>query len=119
MTDYGYAPDPLAGPTTQAAPTEAPAQGGQRGAFDIPTTATRMPGRLVGAAPTPTLEGRLAALDYPMGHYTGAAQAQMNAPLDPPGRYCYVNQHVFGCKHEVKCICGRTERLPLDLAEGI
>ena len=32
---------------------------------------------------------------------------------------CSENAHFFDCKHEIKCDCGQTERLPLQLDEGI
>ena len=46
-------------------------------------------------------------------------------PTGHPGLYntqhspCSPNTHYFGCKHEKICFCGLTERLPLEVAEGL
>ena len=32
---------------------------------------------------------------------------------------CSPNVHYFGCSHEKVCFCGLTERLPLEVAEGL
>lgn len=44
-------------------------------------------------------------------------------PTYPPGHtprsICSPNTHYFGCKHEKVCFCGLTERLPLEVAEGL
>lgn len=55
------------------------------------------------------------------GPYGGAT------PQAPPGyrpgtnaiHRCYPTAHYFECKHERRCECGLTERLPLELPEGL
>lgn len=39
--------------------------------------------------------------------YTGVGNA--NAI---PTAWCYGDRHVYECKHEVYCLCGRTQRVP-------
>lgn len=48
-------------------------------------------------------------------------QGQGAAQLTPAGLYsrCSRDAHFFECKHESKCECGQTERLPLQLDEGL
>lgn len=75
---------------------------------------------------------------YQEGYYRGVA-ATTTAPIDypaptnydrgaiavsiptPTGRIyrCSRDQHYFDCKHEIRCQCGLTERLPLQVQEGL
>ena len=55
-------------------------------------------------------------------YYVQAAQEQACSPSTTyNGRLgmCSPNTHYFGCKHEKVCFCGLTERLPLEVAEGL
>ena len=61
--------------------------------------------RVAAAGPAPT--------DYPGTVPIGT--------LNPTGRVyrCSRDQHYFDCKHEIRCQCGLTERLPLQVQEGL
>lgn len=44
--------------------------------------------------------------------YTGPEHAS-----SPGG--CSTNRHYFDCRHETRCYCGQTERLPVGVSEGL
>ena len=44
---------------------------------------------------------------------------QANAYPQPPFHRCGHDDHRFACRHEQRCECGLTERLPLQLPDGL
>lgn len=54
---------------------------------------------------------------YVPSQVNGAPQAL--GYLSEPRATCSQNKHYFNCKHENVCNCGMTERLPLEVDEGL
>ena len=76
----------------------------------------------------PATENQYAQMAYAQARLapTTARAYQGERPWpDPPGvpigniHRCGRDQHYFECKHELRCECGLTERLPLQLPEGM
>ena len=68
--------------------------------------------------------GGLGAPYYPPPTYPPPAGQQRfggNAVTDYPqvSNRCGRDNHYFECRHEQRCECGLTERLPLQLPEGL
>lgn len=52
----------------------------------------------------------------PTPYYEAQQQGTLSPAFYPR---CSRDAHFFECKHESKCECGQTERLPLELDEGL
>lgn len=50
-----------------------------------------------------------------LGGLAGGATYVPEGPVQP----CRENRHIFRCKHEELCVCGRVKRLPYELSEGL
>lgn len=65
------------------------------------------------ASTTPLTGGAIGQGD---GYYgEGAPTFVPEPPLAP----CQTNRHIFRCKHEEFCNCGKVQRLGLEVSEGL
>ena len=90
-TQQTYATQEAAAPAGLYAPRDVPTE-----PWPYPPTA----GRLRGGNPIPTTDGQ---------RFGGNRIAVRCGPDD----------HYFACRHEQRCECGLTERLPLQLPDGL
>lgn len=58
-------------------------------------------------------------LNAPSTSGIGGAVSISSDFYNAPQTRCTRDTHYFACKHEEKCNCGRTERLPLEMDEGL
>jgi hypothetical protein len=84
---------------------------------------------MAGDDPTPMPDNQAYYLNAPplRGYVEGGGYAQASTLgyggnpglFEPPAATCSRNTHYFICRHETKCNCGLTERLPIELEEGL